>query len=42
MSNLVLECKAVMLNNDVDISRILIYIQQVMDEKKKQLEIGQR
>lgn len=33
--DLELECKATMLNNDMKISRLVVYIQQVEDEKKK-------
>jgi len=33
---LILESKAALLNKDMDISRLLIYMQQVEEEKKKQ------
>lgn len=39
---LVLECKGVMLNSDMDISRLVVYMQQVEDEKKKQAEVKER
>lgn len=39
--DLVLKCKDAMLNNDMDISRLVVYIQQVED-KKKLAEIGER
>lgn len=32
--DLVLECKPAMLNNDMDTSRLIVYMQQVKDEKK--------
>ena len=34
-----LKCKGTMLNNDINISRMVVYIQQVEDEKKKQAKI---
>lgn len=40
--DLVLEYKAMMLNNDMDISRLVVYIQQVKDENKKHPEITKR
>lgn len=40
--DLVLVCKAAMLNNDKDISRMTVYMQQVKDEKKKQVEMEER
>ena len=36
----VLECKTTMLNNDIDIYRMVVYMQQVKYEKKKQVEVG--
>lgn len=36
--NLVLECKGTFLNNNMDISRLMVYIQQVEDEKRNKLK----
>lgn len=38
----VLECKGAMLNKDMDISRLMMYAQQVEEEKKKRVEVGER
>lgn len=40
--DLVLECKAAILNNDIDISRLVVYMQKVENKKKKQVELGER
>lgn len=37
--DIVLDYKAAMLNNDMDIYRIVVYIQQVDNEKKRQTEL---
>lgn len=39
--DLLLECKATLLNCDMDISRIMVYMQQVEDQKKKKFKIGE-
>lgn len=39
---LVLECKNVILNNNMDISRFKVYIQGVKYEKKKHADISKR
>lgn len=39
--DLILESKAALLNKDMDISRLVVYMQQV-EEEKKQIEIGER
>ena len=39
---LVLECKGAMLNSDMDISRLVVHMQQVEDEKKRQTEVEDR
>lgn len=40
--NFVLECKATMLINEKDISRLVVYMQQFKDEKNKYEKIGER
>lgn len=40
--DMVLECKSSLLNKDLDISRMTVYMQQVEDEMKKQAQIGER
>lgn len=40
--DLVLECKASMLNNDMDILRLVVFIQQVEDKNKKKIEMRKR
>lgn len=37
-----LEFKAIMLNNDMDISSLVVYMQQAKDEKKKYTEMRER
>ncbi|XP_016567030.1 uncharacterized protein LOC107865229 [Capsicum annuum] len=40
--DLILETKIVLLNKDMDISRLTVHMQQVKDVKRKQVEIGDR
>ncbi len=40
--DLILESKVVLLSKDIDISGLVVYMQQVEKEKKKQDEIGER
>lgn len=41
LDDLILESKEVMLNNDIDLSRLVVYMQLVEDEKKRQAEVGE-
>lgn len=41
-NDLVSECKGKILNNDMYISRMKVYIQQVEEEKKKKEPVGER
>lgn len=38
----IVECKTALLNKDMDISRLVVYMQQVKKEKKKKIEIVER
>ena len=40
--DLVLECMATRLNNDMDISKLVVYMQQLEDGKKRKAEMGER
>lgn len=40
--DLVLEYKAILLNHDMDISRLVVYIRQVEEEIKKEVKLGDR
>lgn len=37
---LILESKVALLNKDMDISRLMVYVQQVEEEKMKQSDMG--
>lgn len=39
---LILESKASLLKNNIEISRIVVFMQQVGDKKKNQAKIGKR
>lgn len=38
--DLILESKTALLNKDMDISRLVVYVQQVKDNKKRRLKLG--
>lgn len=38
----VMECKATLLNSDIDISRLVVYIQQKKNKKKNHVEVSER
>lgn len=40
--DLILEYDATLLNKDIYISRLVVYIQQLEEEKMKKVEIGER